>query len=52
MIQQSTTYTTDIFHEGASRWLWLHKEEREFHGKSDVRSYTIPIMPSCVGDSI
>jgi hypothetical protein len=33
--------------------MWIHKEEREFHGKLDgVRSYSIPTMPTCVGDYI
>jgi len=30
----------------------VHKEEREFHGPSDVRSYTIPIIPVCVEDTV
>lgn len=42
-----------MYKQNAPRWLWLHKEEREFHGKRDgVRSYTIPVIPTCVGDSI
>ena len=28
----------------------MHKEEREFHGANDARSYSIPVTPICVND--
>jgi len=37
---------------GQSRWQWVHKEEREFHGPSDVRSYSIPVIPICAEDFV
>jgi len=42
----------DIFKERENRWVWLHQDESLFHGLSDARAYTIPIMPVCLGDSI
>ena len=30
----------------------MHKEEREFHGPSDVRSYSIPVTPVCAEDYV
>jgi len=47
---QATKYKIDCEWSGYSRWQWIHKEEREFHGPADVRSYSIPVTPVCVGD--
>lgn len=49
---QNIAYKFDCFNPGQSRWQWLHKEEREFHGPSDVRSYSIPIIPICAEDYV
>lgn len=49
---QNVAYKFDCFGQGQSRWQWLHKEEREFHGPSDVRSYSIPVIPICAEDNI
>ena len=48
----NVAYKLDCFAPGQSRWQWLHKEEREFHGPSDVRSYSIPVIPICAEDYI
>ena len=50
--QQNVAYKLDCFAPGQPRWQWLHKEEREFHGPSDVRSYSIPVIPICAEDYI
>jgi len=48
---QVTRFRFDCFGEGQSRWQWVNKEEREFHGQlSDIRSYSIPTTPVCVND--
>ena len=49
---QNVAFKFDCFGKGQSRWQWLHKEEREFHGPSDVRSYSIPVIPVCVDDYV
>ena len=49
---QNIAYKFDCFAPGQSRWQWLHKEEREFHGPSDVRSYSIPVIPICAEDYV
>ena len=47
------SYTTDVYSKATPRWLWIHNEEREFHSKLDgVRSYSTPVIPTNVGDSI
>lgn len=40
----------DVYRAGTSRWQWIHKQEEEFHGVSDVRSYSMPVTPISVGD--
>ena len=30
----------------------MHKEEEEFHGVSDVRSYAMPVTPVCAEDLV
>jgi hypothetical protein len=45
-----TKFRFDCYWEQSPRWIWVHKEEREFHGLSDVRSYSIPVTPICVKD--
>ena len=53
IIQQIYTYFKfDCFAPGTPRWQWVHKEEREFHGPSDVRSYSIPVIPICAEDFV
>ena len=47
-----TKFRIDCYREKESRWQWIHKEEEEFHGVSDVRSYSIPVTPICVGDFV
>lgn len=47
-----TKFRFDCFASKESRWQWLHKEEEEFHGVSDVRSYVMPVTPACVDDYI
>lgn len=47
---QVTKYKMDCAWSGYSRWQWVHKEEREFHGPTDARSYSIPVTPICVND--
>ena len=49
---QNTYFKFDCFNPGAPRWQWVHKEEREFHGPSDVRSYTIPVSQVCAEDYV
>lgn len=51
MFKQQINFKFDCFFAGQPRWQWVHKEEREFHGASDVRSYTIPVAPICAEDS-
>ena len=31
--------------------MWVHKDECLFHGSTDARAYSMPIMPICVDDS-
>ena len=55
-------YQFDFYKAGNKRWLWVHKDEClvsfrffiiiQFHGYTDTRAYTIPIMPICAGDTI
>ena len=48
--QEEVRYQLDIVHEG--KWpLWLHKEECLFHGSTDTRAYTMPVLPFRPGDS-
>jgi hypothetical protein len=47
---QNVAYKFDCFGSSQPRWQWVHKEEREFHGPSDVRSYSIPVIPICAED--
>ena len=49
---QNMAYKFDCFAAGQTRWQWVHKEEREFHGPSDVRSYSIPVIPVCAEDYV
>lgn len=46
----NTIYKFDCFPSRSARWQWVHKEEREFHGDSDVRSYSIPTVAICADD--
>ena len=50
--QQHSKFDFDCYGRSRQRWQWVHKEEREFHGPTDVRSYTIPVTPICAGDYI
>jgi len=50
MRKQQYNFKFDCFKIRQPRWLWIHKEEREFHGSNDIRSYSIPIAPICVDD--
>jgi hypothetical protein len=49
---QITRFRFDCYNSGTSRWQWIHKEEEEFHGVSDARSYSIPVTPICVNDFV
>lgn len=42
----------DVYRAGTNRWQWIHKEEEEFHGVSDVRSYSMPVTPVTAGDIV
>lgn len=50
IVPQITKFRFDCYREGEARWQWIHKEEEEFHGVSDVRSYSIPVTPINVTD--
>ncbi len=45
-------FRTDVFTAKEKRWLWVHKDACVFHGPSDTRAYSIPIMPVCDGDCV
>jgi hypothetical protein len=45
-----TTFRFDTYRCEESRWLWIHKQEEEFHGLSDLHTYSIPVTPLCVSD--
>jgi len=49
-VPQNTTFKFDCMPSQSARWQWVHKEEREFHGPSDVRSYSIPTVSICAED--
>ena len=50
MFDHHQKYRFDCYRPGEPRWQWIHKEEEEFHGFSDVRSYSIPVTPICAND--
>lgn len=51
-VTQISKFRFDCYRAKEARWQWIHKEEEEFHGVSDVRSYSIPVTPVCAEDSV
>ena len=51
-VTQTTKFRFDCYRAKEERWQWIHKEEEEFHGVSDVRSYSIPVTPICYDDYV
>ena len=47
--QYKSSYQFDFYKNNESKWLWLHKDECLFHGYTDTRGYTIPIIPINAG---
>lgn len=45
-----SVYQFDLFAAESRRWFWLHKDECLFHGLTDARAYSMPVMPVCVKD--
>ncbi|CDW85380.1 UNKNOWN [Stylonychia lemnae] len=50
--EYQNVYQFDLYCARANRWLWLHQDECLFHGSTDSRAYSIPIVPICVEDNI
>ena len=51
-VQAFTKFKFDCFWPKQPRWQWIHKEEEDFNGVSDVRSYSIPVTPICANDLV
>jgi hypothetical protein len=51
-VEALTKFKFDCYWPGQPRWQWIHKEEEDFHGVSDVRSYSIPVTPICANDYV
>lgn len=51
-VKALTKFKFDCFRPKQPRWQWIHKEEEDFHGVSDVRSYSMPVTPVCANDIV
>lgn len=50
--QYRSTFEFDLFKQGERKWMWVHQDECLFHGYSDARAYSMPIMPVRNGETI
>eukprot|EP00347_Sterkiella_histriomuscorum_P020090 403339144 len=48
--EYQNVYQFDLYKSQAKRWMWIHKDECLFHGSTDARAYSMPIMPICIDD--